>query len=95
MNLSIAYSVAAEFSMDSMVLQETASPRSYKVVSQQNSLVLNFSVNAPSGLTILVLWPAQICVQVILFLVNVPVLSEQILLAPPMVSHEESFLTKF
>jgi hypothetical protein len=29
-----------------------------------------------------------------LFIVNVPVLSDKILLAPPIVSHEDKFLTK-
>jgi len=34
-------------------------------------------------------------VTVILFIVRVPVLSEQILLAPPIISQEASFFTKF
>lgn len=51
-NLSIAFSVAPEFSIDSMVLTETASFKSYKVESQQKSEVLNMSVRAPSGLLI-------------------------------------------
>ncbi len=37
----------------------------------------------------------HIWVSVILFMVKVPVLSEQILLAPPIVSHAYIFLTRF
>lgn len=37
----------------------------------------------------------QICDKVILFMVRVPVLSEQMLLAPPIVSQAYIFLTKF
>jgi hypothetical protein len=39
--------------------------------------------------------PFHIVVKVILFIVRVPVLSEQILLAPPIVSQASIFLTKF
>jgi len=52
------------------------------------------SVKAPSGLLIVVLFPAHIVVHVIWFFVNVPVLSEQMLLAPPIVSQDDNFLTK-
>ena len=39
--------------------------------------------------------PFHKVVRVILFMVKVPVLSEQMLLAPPIVSHAYIFLTKF
>lgn len=94
MNLSIAFSVAPEFSIESIVLTETASPRSYNVESQQNLEVSIISVSLPSGFLICESLPDHIVVQVIWFLVRVPVLSEQMLLAPPIVSQDDSFLTK-
>ena len=48
-NLSIAFSVAPEFSMDSIVFTDTASAKSFKVESQQKSEVFKRSVSAPSG----------------------------------------------
>jgi hypothetical protein len=50
---------------------------------------------APSGSWTYLSWPDQTEVKVIWCLVRVPVLSEQILLAPPMISQDESLLTKF
>lgn len=95
MNLSIAFSVAAELLMDSKVFTETASPKSYIVDLRQISSVVNKSVNMPSGLAIFLLYPAQMVTQVIWFFVSVPVLSEQMLFAPPIVSQDDNFLTKF
>jgi len=95
-NLSIAFSVAPELSIESSVLQATACCKYFIILSLLNFLVSNFSLSAPSGLSILKSYPpVQILVQVIWFLVSVPVLSEQMLLAPPMVSQDDSFLTKF
>ena len=65
MNLSIAFSVAPEFSIESMVFTETASPRSYKVELQQNLEVSIISVSAPSGFLIWESFPDQIVVHVI------------------------------
>ena len=42
-----------------------------------------------------ILFPLQIVVRVIIFIVRVPVLSEQMLFAPPIVSQASIFLTKF
>lgn len=43
----------------------------------------------------LIVSPCQISLTVMIFLVRVPVLSEQMLLAPPMISHDASLFTKF
>jgi hypothetical protein len=48
----------------------------------------------PSGSEILKSPPHHILVQVIKFLVRVPVLSEQMLFAPPIISQDDIFLTK-
>ena len=95
MNFSIAFSVAPEFSIESIVFTETASPSSFNVDSQANFAESIISVSAPSGFLIVESLPDQIVVQVIWFFVRVPVLSEQILFAPPIVSQDDNFLTKF